>query len=216
VPWILLLVPAPVLLVGRQTTQNAGVFALGLFLQQRARASRIELHYGVHERYIWLKARTDRPLMCPFEVAEAQNDQVNSVRCNRRANKITGIQEAFVLKFLGDWAKGDPQHLASHFTEDAFYTNIPSPSARGKKAIEEMIAGFFAMASFRIDTLSIISRGNMVWTERIDYMTFPDKSKGTLGLPVAGIMELENGKIKEWREYLDLGTVEEATGIKMR
>ena len=33
-------------------------------------------------------------------------------------------------------------------------------------------------------------------------------------VPIAGVFELEDGKIKIWREYLDLRTAEEGTGLK--
>lgn len=44
------------------------------------------------------------------------------------------------------------------------------------------------------------SSNNIVWTERIDYLTFKDKSKGTLPLPVVGVMEMKDGKIHHWRD----------------
>jgi limonene-1,2-epoxide hydrolase len=72
------------------------------------------------------------------------------------------------------------------------------------------------MADFRIVTTAISSRGSTIFTERLDYLTFKDKSRGTLGLPLAGFFEVQDGKVKEWREYLELGTVEEAAGTKMR
>jgi limonene-1,2-epoxide hydrolase len=80
-----------------------------------------------------------------------------------------------------------------------------------------MIEGFFAMADFRIvTTVAISRRGSTIFTERLDYMTFKDKSRSTLELPLAGVFEVQDGKVKGWREYLDLDTVEEAAGTSFR
>lgn len=65
-----------------------------------------------------------------------------------------------------------------------------------------------------MEVVGIASRGNIVYTERIDHHTFPDPALGPLALPVFGVFVLENGLIQEWREYFDLGTVEEFAGVK--
>ena len=49
--------------------------------------------------------------------------------------------------------------------------------------------------------------GNLVMNERIDYLTIGGK---TVALPVAGVFEIENGKIKAWRDYFDAVTVNQA------
>ncbi|MFL5805461.1 MAG: limonene-1,2-epoxide hydrolase family protein [Roseiflexaceae bacterium] len=40
-------------------------------------------------------------------------------------------------------------------------------------------------------------------------MTFQDRR---VALSIAGIFELENGKITAWREYFDLGLMNQVTG----
>jgi limonene-1,2-epoxide hydrolase len=45
--------------------------------------------------------------------------------------------------------------------------------------------------------------------ERTDYITI----NGTpVILPISGVFELENGRIKAWREYFDLGPAKAAYG----
>ena len=125
-------------------------------------------------------------------------------------------QEAFVLEFLDDWSKSDARSLADRFTDDGYYRNMPAPTARGREAVRALIAQLFEFASFRMEILGVSSRGNTVYTERIDHLTFTDTSKGTLPLPVFGVFELEGGLIKEWREYFDLATVEIAADVTFR
>ena len=44
---------------------------------------------------------------------------------------------------------------------------------------------------------------DVVVAERLDRTKAGDKS---VDLPCAGVFEMENGKIKVWRDYFDLGT----------
>ena len=52
--------------------------------------------------------------------------------------------------------------------------------------------------------LSIGVSGTMVLIERIDKFDMPGGKK--IDIPVMGTFELENGKIKAWRDYFDLAT----------
>jgi len=53
------------------------------------------------------------------------------------------------------------------------------------------------------DILNIAEVGDVVFCERLDRTK---TTQGNVDLPCAGIFEMENGKIKEWRDYFDLGT----------
>ena len=48
-----------------------------------------------------------------------------------------------------------------------------------------------------------MGRGDVVVAERLDRTKLGDKS---VDLPCTGVFELENGKIKVWRDYFDLAT----------
>ena len=52
-----------------------------------------------------------------------------------------------------------------------------------------------------------MSDGNLVMNERTDVMRRKD---GADPLPVTGVFEIENGKIKAWRDYFDMATVTDA------
>jgi limonene-1,2-epoxide hydrolase len=58
-----------------------------------------------------------------------------------------------VTRFCALWSKPDLDEIASCFTEDAVYRNIPPmPSVEGREAIREFIAEFLA-------TLEVASLG---------------------------------------------------------
>ena len=52
-----------------------------------------------------------------------------------------------------------------------------------------------------------IASGNIVMNERTDYITI----NGTqITLPICGVFEIEDGRIKAWREYFDLAPAKAA------
>ena len=59
------------------------------------------------------------------------------------------------------------------------------------------------------DVLAIASRGNVVFTERVDHLTVAGKE---VALPVAGVFEVRDGKIAAWRDYFDMGSYQRQVG----
>ena len=124
--------------------------------------------------------------------------------------------ERFVLRFLDLWEKQDVDAMLACFTEDASYIDMPLPPRRGIAEIRVYIEQVFSAFSVRIETLHIASAGSVVFTERVDYLALNGAAKPPLPLPVVGVMEMRDGKIFAWRDYLDLRTVEEGLGIAIR
>jgi limonene-1,2-epoxide hydrolase len=113
--------------------------------------------------------------------------------------------EQIVTDFCTAFGRMNADELIDYFTLDAIYHNIPLPVLRGRQEIYESLQGLpNRFKEMRIEILHQISSGDIVMNERIDYFTFPDRE---VALPIAGIFELENGKIKAWREYFDLDTL---------
>ncbi len=124
--------------------------------------------------------------------------------------------ERAVLRFCDLWAKQDVEAMLSCFTPDAHYIDMPLPPRRGLDEIRAYIQGIFTTFTCEIETLHIASSGNIVFTERVDYLTRTDGEKPTVPLPVTGVMEMKDGKIRRWRDYLDLGTAEQGLGLVIR
>lgn len=124
--------------------------------------------------------------------------------------------ERSVLSFCDLWAKQDVEGILGYFTPDAHYIDMPLPPRCGSDEIRAYIEGIFTTFSVEIDTLHIASSGNIVFTERVDHLTLCDGTKPSVPLPVTGVMEMKNGKIHRWRDYLDLGTAEAGLGLVIR
>lgn len=114
--------------------------------------------------------------------------------------------EEVVNSLFAAWTKLDLDTIMSHFAEDGVWDNVPMSPAKGKAAIREMTNGFLKdSTSFSAKILRSQCVGNVVFNERVDTITM--KSGKSAAIPVAGMFELDNnGKIKVWRDYFDLGT----------
>jgi limonene-1,2-epoxide hydrolase len=114
--------------------------------------------------------------------------------------------EQVVNDLFASWTKLDLEAIMSHFSEDAVWDNVPMNPAKGKAAIREMTNGFLKdTTSFNVKILRTLSGGNVLFNERVDTITM--KSGKSAAIPVAGVFEIDNnGKIKIWRDYFDLGT----------
>lgn len=109
-----------------------------------------------------------------------------------------------IRAFIAAWTRLDAAELASFFTEDGCYYNMPTQPVRGRGQVEQFIRGFTATwTATEWDLLHIAAVGDIVFTERLDRTR---TTRGNVDLPCAGVFAMENGKIREWRDYFDLGT----------
>lgn len=112
--------------------------------------------------------------------------------------------ERIIREFIEAWARLDPEELASYFTEDGVYHNMPLEPVRGRSNVQQMIRGFTAAWTETVwETRNLVAAGDLVIAERVDRTRAGNKS---VALPCVGVFEMENGKIKVWRDYFDLGT----------
>jgi limonene-1,2-epoxide hydrolase len=115
---------------------------------------------------------------------------------------------SIITDFINAWPRLDPDELASFFTEDGCYHNIPVGKVTGKDNVRAMIAAFTADWTFtQWDLLNIAASGDVVIAERLDRTQAGEKS---VDLPCTGVFEMEDGKIKVWRDYFDLATFSNA------
>ena len=111
-----------------------------------------------------------------------------------------------VRRFCAAWSdNAGTAELAAFFTDDAVYHNIPFAPVAGREAIADNIASFIRPGAPGIERIefrvvNIAAEGPVVMTERVDVFTLPDKS---FELPVMGVFEVSDGKIKAWRDYFD-------------
>lgn len=89
---------------------------------------------------------------------------------------------------------------------DCEYTNLPMATVRGPEGVRAVLEPFFAPTlANEFQFLRCFAEGGQVCVERLDrHKLGPDR---WAELPVVGVIEVENGLIKVWRDYFDLATL---------
>jgi limonene-1,2-epoxide hydrolase len=92
--------------------------------------------------------------------------------------------------------------MLNFFAEDAVYHNMPLDPAVGKPAILELVTQYVnAMErGLHVEIRHQLVDGDVVMNERTDSFTLTGRA---MAVPVCGVFEMENGKVKAWREYYD-------------
>lgn len=112
--------------------------------------------------------------------------------------------EQVIRDFIAAWPRLDPDELVAFFTPDGVYHNMPTRPVAGHANLKAFIAGFVKdWTSTEWDLLNLVSKGDLVIAERLDRSMVGDKP---VHLPCCGVFEMQDGKIKVWRDYFDMGT----------
>ena len=109
-----------------------------------------------------------------------------------------------IRNFVHAWSRLDPAELAEYFTEDGTYHNMPIQPVSGKANVKVFIENFLATwTATEWEILSIAEAGDVVFCERVDKTK---TSQGDVDLPCVGVFEMQDGKIRVWRDYFDMNT----------
>ena len=111
------------------------------------------------------------------------------------------IVNAFMAEF--DAEHPDADQLASYFTDDAVYHNMPMAPAEGIEAVKAALVGVSQMTSKGWEVLHSAANGDVVLNERIDRF---DMGGTEVSVQVMGIFEIRDGKIARWRDYFDMAS----------
>ena len=113
-----------------------------------------------------------------------------------------------VGEFIAAWSRLDAVELSNYFTEDGTYHNIPTAPVSGRDNVRRMIAGFIGnWEATDWEIINLFGVGNLVVAERVDHTTV---AGSPIDLPVVGIFEMEDSKIKQWRDYFNMPTYTDA------
>jgi len=111
---------------------------------------------------------------------------------------------AVIRDFIAAWSRLDVDEIVSYFAEDGTYHNMPIDPITGHDALKAFVGGFIKdWTQTDWDTLNILGSGNVVIAERLDRTKVGSIA---VDLPCCGVFEMENGKIKVWRDYFDMAT----------
>lgn len=109
-----------------------------------------------------------------------------------------------IRDFIAAWPRRDADELATFFTEDGVYHNMPARPVAGRAAVRAFIAGFIRdWTATTWEIVSLTAAGDTVVAERVDHITAGDKS---VDLPCCGVFQMRDGAIAVWRDYFDLQT----------
>ena len=118
-------------------------------------------------------------------------------------------QRALIEAFWRElYERRDYEKIGSYFTDDAWYRDVPAPDdgARGPKQIVKRIRiGHEPVERFDHEVLSMVCEGDVVITEHVEVWHF--HTGESVRLPFCSVQEIENGKIKAWRDYWNLDTL---------
>jgi limonene-1,2-epoxide hydrolase len=127
-----------------------------------------------------------------------------AIQSSHRARSIHMSNKQIISEFIQTWASLDANKIAAYFTDDGVYYNMPAQPVQGRNEIRDFINSFAgAWTKTDWEILNIVEDGDVVIAERVDKTDIGDKH---VDLPCTGVFEMQDGKIKVWRDYFDLGT----------
>lgn len=109
-----------------------------------------------------------------------------------------------IRDFIAAWSRLDADELVAFFCVDGVYHNMPTQPVAGHEALRGFISGFIKdWTSTRWEILNLVADGDLVIVERLDRTVAGGRNTD---LPCCGVFEMEQGRIKVWRDYFDMGT----------
>ncbi len=111
--------------------------------------------------------------------------------------------EKVVDAFIAAVGRKDLDAALALCAEDCHYDNVPLGDMRGTAKMREFLAPIFAgEGPLEFEIVRKSCSGNVVMNERIDRFIMKGRQ---IALPVAGVFEVNDGKITFWRDYFDNG-----------
>ncbi|HEX8400790.1 MAG TPA: limonene-1,2-epoxide hydrolase family protein [Allosphingosinicella sp.] len=108
-----------------------------------------------------------------------------------------------VLAFCDAWSRLDMGSVIALLDNDIEYHNIPLQPLSGKRDVEAYLRGIGPFEACSWTVRSIAANGPVVLTERIDAFVVGGTQ---ITLPVMGVFEVVDARIRGWRDYFDLAS----------
>ncbi|HEY8537598.1 MAG TPA: nuclear transport factor 2 family protein [Steroidobacteraceae bacterium] len=118
---------------------------------------------------------------------------------------------ATVKQMIQAWNAQDWNRVYDLFAPDGVLHSMMIEPVVGREAIKQRLGALVAGVSrieLRVRHIGVFD--GVVFVERVDDFVYRGKH-GTV--PVVGVIEVENGLVKEWREYYDRAQLLEAMGV---
>ena len=112
-----------------------------------------------------------------------------------------------VVEFFRAWESGDVDRVVAWFTDDAVYHNVPMERVEGRVAIRALLTAWMdGLRGITFEFVHLVADGDVVLMERVDVVPRPG---GEMRLPIMGVIEFDGALISAWREYFDVGQMNE-------
>jgi len=115
--------------------------------------------------------------------------------------------DALVRDFVLAWERRDADFIVDCFAQDAVYHSMPLSPIAGRAAIAEWVRSFAGVPAGRLEVHHQVASDTLVMNERTDSITLNGRP---VVLPICGVFEIQDGRIRAWREYFDLAPAKAA------
>ncbi|HKZ72840.1 MAG TPA: nuclear transport factor 2 family protein [Steroidobacteraceae bacterium] len=116
-----------------------------------------------------------------------------------------------VERMIRAWNERDWNRVFDLFAEDGVLHSVMIEPVKGREAIRKHLQKLtpdIERIELKVRNMGIVN--GAVFVERVDDFVF----RGRHGaVPVVGVVEVENGRIREWREYYDRASLLQAMGL---
>lgn len=130
---------------------------------------------------------------------------------NAEETPTTSSPQKVAEKMVKAWNTLNLDMIVDTFSEDGVLHSVMIEPIQGRPALRAHL-GAFLVGVTRLDLQlkNVAVVGNTVFLERVDDFDYKGKH-GTV--PVVGVMEISDGKVKVWREYYDRAQLMREMGI---
>ncbi|MDZ7670979.1 MAG: SgcJ/EcaC family oxidoreductase [Gammaproteobacteria bacterium] len=119
--------------------------------------------------------------------------------------------QAVVRAMIQAWHDLDVDRVVELFAPDGVFHSVMLEPIVGREALRAHFEPVFAeLERVELRTVNMAVDGNVVFFERVDDFVYRGKHSQ---IPVAGVIEVANGRIQEWRDYYDRATMVEAMTV---
>ena len=119
---------------------------------------------------------------------------------------------ATVRQMIDAWNTRNWQKVYDLFASDGVLQSMMLPPTVGREAISQRIgtlAKDISKIELKVRHIGVVD--GVVFIERVDDFVYRGKHGA---VPVVGVVEVEQGRVKAWREYYDRTQMIEAMGLK--
>jgi len=119
---------------------------------------------------------------------------------------------AVVKEMIAAWKAADWRKVGDLFAEDGVLHSMMIEPVTGREAIYQRIAalGKGAPGGVVLDVSHMGVIDGLVFIERVDRFTYNGKPGA---VPVVGVLDVKDGKVRAWREYYDRAQLMKEMGV---